>query len=181
MSDTRVSDDVDMRMRTLIHLILACLVAGVLVAPAASAHGRRGHERSNHNSRHDRDGEERSNRGGRRPRSFFGVGASGSCSKDPWACDLTFSRSNTSELHERLDWLLTEKIDAVESFAERVCSRANKENECAGSFVAGLWNGLDATEIAVAGSSCATLRIAWAKGDGFSQTWGITDGSACTD
>lgn len=162
----------------MVHLVLACLLLAVL-APAAYAHDRNssGRERGKH-SRNDRN-DRNDRRGGQR--SFLGAPANTDCSKEARACDYTFSRSVSSELGERLSWLLTEKLDAVNSFAQRVCDRAQKENECAGSFVAGLWNGLDALEIAVAESSCASVRLAWNKTEGLSQQWGTTNGESCTD
>ena len=184
----RAPENLGMRMRTLNRLILSCLLLGVVAVPSASAHGSHGGEHSNYHSRHNRgdrhdwgkhNGNHEHQRGGQR--SFLGVTASnGSCSKDTRSCDFTFSRSESTELHERLQWLLTEHLDAVESFAERICDDADHENECAGSFVAGLWNGLDATEVAIAESSCGTLHLAWSN-TGLSQTWGTTNGSGCTD
>jgi hypothetical protein len=166
-------------MRALVHLILSCLLLAAL-APAAYAHDRNpsDRERGKHSRNHDRH-DRNDRRGGQR--SFLGAQADTDCSREARTCDYTFSRSVSSELGERLSWLLTEKLDAVHSFAERICDRAQKENECAGSFVAGLWNGLDALEIAVAESSCATVRLGWNKTEGLSQQWGTTNGDSCTD
>jgi hypothetical protein len=72
-------------------------------------------------------------------------------------------------------------MDAVEGFAKRLCGRAENSNECAGSFVAGLWNGVDALEMAVAEASCGTLHLGWTKNEGLSQSWGTTNGESCTD
>ena len=181
-----------MRTRTLIHLVLSCLLSSALIAPAAFAHDLNpaGRERGHHSKNHDRHANKhddkrvkdhgRRGRGGGQ-RSFFGVPADSDCSRETRTCDFTFSRSVTADLYEKLSWLLTEKMDAVESFSERLCGRATDENGCAGSFVAGLWNGLDALEIAVAETSCGTLRLAWSKADGFSQTWATTNGESCSD
>lgn len=168
-----------MRMRTLVHLILACLLI-VALAPAAYAHERNpaGRERGKHGRNHERH--DRSARVGSQ-RSFLGAPADAVCSQESKTCDYTFSRSVSAELGERLSWLLTDKLDAVNSFAERICGRAQNENECVGSFVAGLWNGLDALEIAVAESSCGTLHLGWNETEGLSQRWSTTNGDSCTD
>lgn len=113
--------------------------------------------------------------------SFFGAPGHADCSRETMSCDYLFSRSASAELHERLTWILGENLEAVERVAERVCRRAEQQNECAGNFIAGLYNGVDTLEIAMAESSCATVHLAWSKKDGLSQGWATTTGEKCTD
>lgn len=190
-----VADYLDMRMRKLVHLILFCLVMSVLVTPPASAHnaghdnGRgershdgnpgRGHGRDK-DRQHGRDKDHGRDRGRRGEASFFGAPGQATCERDPWVCNFVFSRSVTEKLLERLNWVLTEHIGYAERLGARLCRRAEKKNECAGSFVAGLWNGVDEMGYAVAEDLCATVRLQWSKTDGLSQTWGRTD-EACKD
>ena len=171
------AEDAPMRMRTLFHLILACLIAGALAAPAASAHSSR-HDRGE--KRGDSRDHDRQGRRGRGQASFFGATGKTECTRDPWSCDFVFSRSESAELHQRLHWVLTEHMDYVDRLASRLCDRASNENDCAGAFVAGLWNGLDALEMAGIEGSCGALTLGWTKSDGLSQTWSTTQ-EKCTD
>lgn len=193
------ADYLDMRTRKLIHLILACLVMSAVVAPAAKAHnedhdrgrGERSHEvgrgrghGSDKERGHGRDkdkgrghGHDDGNNG---QASFFGAPGRSNCSRDPWVCTFVFSRSVTIELHDRLTWVLTEHMDYAEKIAARLCDRAEQEKECAGTFIAGLWNGVDELSVAEAENMCATVRLEWRRSDGLSQAWSRTN-EACTD
>ena len=189
------ADYLDMRLRKLVSLILSCLVLTALVAPVASAHndrrdnGRgershdgnpgRGHGRDKDRG-HGRDKDRGRDRGKRGEASFFGAPGRASCSRDPWECNFIFSRSVTERLLERLNWVLTDHIEYARKMATRLCRRAQKANECAGSFVAGLWNGVDELTLAVQENTCATVRLQWSKVDGLAQTWARTSES-CTD
>ena len=72
-------------------------------------------------------------------------------------------------------------MDKLERMAARICRRAQNSGDCESGYIAGLWNGLDALEVAVAENSCATLKLSWSKTDGLSQEWGTTNGSDCRD
>jgi hypothetical protein len=156
-------------MRTQIHFILSCLLFVVVLAPSASANGQHHSHRRGHDQRQSSS-------------SFLGVPASDShCSSENHSCDYVFSRSVSAEFHQRLSWILTEHLDAVENLGDRLCGHAEQKNECSGSFVAGLYNGLDALEMAVAEGSCGTLHLSWTKSEGLSQAWSTTNGDSCTD